>query len=327
MIQCKGTRRFPNRNREYLMQWLYDSLPLLRDPFYSVPTKVYWVFHNLIDFPKCVYCNSNINNVMRNIKMPNGYAQCCCMSCSIKFAIEHGNVIEKRQQTLDDKYGKDRLAIRIKMSQTKQAFSVEKKKQIQEKRIQSTRLHYGYDHVFQVPSIIEDIKQTHLKNLGVENPAQSPIIQEKHAQHMDEIVAKCNATKRKNKSFNISKQEEKCYHMLHFIYPHLMRQYRSIEYPFACDFYDPDSNTYFEFNGSWTHCGHWFDPTNKDDIRELERMKSKHSQYYDNAIETWTIRDVNKRNTAMKNNLKYVVFWNLDEARKHVLNFKIDNTI
>lgn len=72
--------------------------------------------------------------------------------------------------------------------------------------------------------------------------------------------------------------------MLHFIYPHIIRQYSSEKYPFACDFYDPDSDTYFEFNGSWLHGGHWFDETNEEDIKELERLKSKHTKYYECAI-------------------------------------------
>ena len=32
------------------------------------------------------------------------------------------------------------------------------------------------------------------------------------------------------------------------------------------------------------------------------------------AIETWTIKDVEKRNTAKKNNLNYVEFFTLKEA-------------
>ena len=108
--------------------------------------------------------------------------------------------------------------------------------------------------------------------------------------------------------------------MLHFIYPHIIRQYRSDIYPFACDFYDPNSDTYFEFNGSWTHGGHWFDENNEEDLKRLEFMKSKQTKYYGNAIETWTVRDVKKRKIAEENHLNYIVFWNLKEVQKYVLN-------
>ena len=48
-------------------------------------------------------------------------------------------------------------------------------------------------------------------------------------------------------------------------------------------------------------------------------MKSKHTKYYDNAIETWTVRDVKKRQCAEKNHLNYIVFWIEDEVRQYVL--------
>ena len=82
------------------------------------------------------------------------------------------------------------------------------------------------------------------------------------------------------------------------MYPHLIRQYKSEEYPFACDFYDPVSKTYIECNFSWTHGGHWFDSTSEDDIKRVECMRAKNSKYYVNAIETWTVRDVKKRRCA-----------------------------
>ena len=131
--------------------------------------------------------------------------------------------------------------------------------------------------------------------------------------------AKELATKKKNGTFKSSKPEERAYDMLHFMFPHLLRQYKSEEYPFACDFYDPQSSTYFECNFSWTHGGHWFDGNDPDDMQRLEHMKSKHTKYYDNAIETWTVRDVKKRQCAEKNHLNYIVFWTEDEMRDYVL--------
>ena len=55
---------------------------------------------------------------------------------------------------------------------------------------------------------------------------------------------------------------------------------------------------YIEYNGSWTHGKHPFDPTNKDDIEIVEKWKAKNKKYYFIAINTWTKRDVNKRNVA-----------------------------
>jgi len=133
------------------------------------------------------------------------------------------------------------------------------------------------------------------------------------------MIVKCNDTKRIRGTFHTSKPEEECYHMLHFIHPHIIRQYRSEKYPFACDFYDPDSDTYFEFNGSWTHGGHWFDPDNKDDQEKLKKWRDKGTKYYGIAIKTWTERDVKKRQYAANNGLNYVVFWTLDDVMKYVI--------
>lgn len=68
---------------------------------------------------------------------------------------------------------------------------------------------------------------------------------------------------------------------------------------------------------SWTHGGHFFDATSNDDIQTLNKWSNKKTAYYDNAVETWTVRDVLKRKTALDNNLRYVVFWdnNLSDAK------------
>ena len=55
-----------------------------------------------------------------------------------------------------------------------------------------------------------------------------------------------------------------------------------------------------------THGGHPFDSTNNDDLLLLEQWKSKNTEFYNNAVIVWTVRDVLKRETAKKNNLNYI---------------------
>ena len=81
-------------------------------------------------------------------------------------------------------------------------------------------------------------------------------------------------------------------------------------YPFKCDFYIKSLDLFIELNAHWTHGKHWFDENNEDDIKQLESWQQKNIEFYQNAIETWTIRDVNKRKIAADNNLNYVVLWN-----------------
>lgn len=47
---------------------------------------------------------------------------------------------------------------------------------------------------------------------------------------------------------------------------------------------------------------------------DIWKEKAKTSKYYENAIYTWTIRDVNKYNCAKQNNLNYMVLWKLEDT-------------
>lgn len=148
------------------------------------------------------------------------------------------------------------------------------------------------------PEIQEKSKQTCLKKYGVPNYSQT-----------SEFLERSNATKVKNNSFNQSNPEEICYTFLKEIYPDVIRQYSSNEYPFACDFYIPSENLYIELNAHWTHGKHPFDPTNPDDLHKLKKWKSKNTDFYKNAIMVWTVNDPKKRKFAEKNNLNYLEFW------------------
>ena len=98
-------------------------------------------------------------------------------------------------------------------------------------------------------------------------------------------------------------------------YKDVRRNYKSEQYPYACDFYIPSIDLYIECNFHWTHGDHAYNENDSNDKLRLEYMKSKNNTYYNNAINTWTIRDVNKRNTAKANNLNYIEFWTFDEFK------------
>lgn len=157
-----------------------------------------------------------------------------------------------------------------------------------------------------------------LQKYGSKNYSQSKEYHDlwKDEEWKNRSISKQIATKKKNNSFHISREETKAYDLLKFIFPNLIQHYKSETYPFLCDFYDPDSNTYIELNAHWTHGKHFFDLTSQEDLKLLEKWKEKAkiSKFYKNAIETWTVRDVKKREVAKKNGLKYLVFWNLKEV-------------
>lgn len=116
-------------------------------------------------------------------------------------------------------------------------------------------------------------------------------------------------TKKLNSSFNSSKPEEDFYLELKELNKHktIYRRYKEERYPFYCDFYIKEDDLFIELNLHWTHGGRPYDPNDAKCQRQLQlwQEKAKTSKFYQQAIETWTIRDVKKLETAKKNNLNY----------------------
>lgn len=90
--------------------------------------------------------------------------------------------------------------------------------------------------------------------------------------------------------------------------------YCSEKYPFSCDFYIIKYDLYVEINCHWTHGKYWF-TRNKNNLAILHKWekKAKDSKFYENAVNTWTKRDVRKRKVARKHKLNYVVLWTMKD--------------
>lgn len=121
-------------------------------------------------------------------------------------------------------------------------------------------------------------------------------------------------TRKKNNSFNKSDPEEQLYETLlkENVNKTIYRQYKDpIRYPFYCDFYIVEDDLFIELNAHWTHGGHPFDPNNEDDLKKLAiwQEKAKTSKFYQIAINTWTVRDVEKASWAKINHLNYKVIY------------------
>ena len=130
-------------------------------------------------------------------------------------------------------------------------------------------------------------------------------------------VDKVCDSKRKHGSWSTSKSEETMYLLLIDVFGEhdVIRQYKDPRYPYCCDFYIKSLDLFIELNATWLHGGHWFNDINESDLNKLTRWSNKvqqGSKFYQVAIDVWTVRDVNKRLTALKNNLNYVVFWCTD---------------
>ena len=216
-------------------------------------------------------------------------------------------------------------------------------KETQYKQKQTTLKKYGVENVMYSDVIKDKMKNTFISKYGVDNPFKSNIIKEKIKQtnlerygvdcylktkdcvlksHSPTTINKQINTKRKNHTFNSSKQEDECYNILieKFGSNDIIRQYKSSLYPFACDFYIKSLNLYIECNFHWTHNNHLYNKNNiKDIITKCRwKQKAKTSKYYNIALDVWCKRDVKKFEYAKKNNLNYIIIYKCNDLLNYV---------
>ena len=142
----------------------------------------------------------------------------------------------------------------------------------------------------------------------------------------DIVVKKRFETMKNNYSYKKSNSEDLTYELLVKLYgeDNVIRQYiDSVVYPYHCDFYIKSEDLFIECNYHWTHGGMPFNENDQACLDLLEEWceKAQNSKYTDNAIITWTQRDVEKRSTAKSNNLNYIEFFSLEEAMLYYENF------
>ena len=224
---------------------------------------------------------------------------------------QNKDIIIKSKQTKFDIYGNENFTNHQKAYNTK----LEKYgngNYTNYKQIKQTNLEkYGCENVFCLKEVKEKTKETNLKKYGNETFLGS----NEHKNNILLYMNKSYITKKRNKSFNTSKYEEIIYQKLLSKYVVVYRQYKSDLYPYACDFYIPEIDTYIEYNGWW---GHGKEPFigNDEQLEKVKLWESKNTSQYNRAIDNWTKRDVLKRNTANNNNLNYLEFFNMDEFNK-----------
>lgn len=167
---------------------------------------------------------------------------------------------------------------------------------------------FGVDSPLKNKEIREKIKQTNIQKYGVDNPLKNKEIWKK-SQDNRQISSK---SKLENNFLNYLK--------LKYESDDIITQYKSKEYPYYCDFYIKSINLYIEIQGHWTHNDHPFDINNLNDqlIMDIWRTKSLSDKYYKNALNTWTIKDVEKRNTAIQNNLNYLEIFGKTDLNKYI---------
>ena len=301
--------------------------------------------YNIEIRPVCKVCGNKVKYTNYNNK-EKLFREYCSFECKCKSK----EVKEKIKQTCLEKYGETtplkNKEVKEKIKQTcleKYGTENPTSNPLIYNKIKSTCIRkYGVPYLMQNNEIKNKSKQICLKKYGVINAGGSIESLNKIKQtclekygvntyfktkecimksHTKEVLNKSIETKRKNHTFNTSKMEEKMFLYIKERFPLVERQYnKDKRYLYNCDFYIPELDYFIELNGTWTHGKHPFDATSIQDQIILERWKekSKEHPFYVNAIETWTKRDVEKRNKAKENNINFKEVWSLKEGKKFI---------
>ena len=248
----------------------------------------------------------------------------------------------KRERTLARKKREreERQRERALYGHHRRTLTDEEKIVANERRIATSQSRYGVDHPSQRASFRQSVSQymcdpdnqrrirartvaTNQERYGVAYFTQLPEHRQEQSHRMSDPAhqRRILSAKRENGTLATSAPEDALYELLVEYAGQqgmtVVRQYRDEKrYPFAADFYIPERDLFIELNGSWSHGGHWYESDREMDQKTVQTWlkKGKKSKYYRVALETWTKRDVRKREVARQAELNYVTLWDGSET-------------
>lgn len=317
MLKSQGFKgRYPDR--KYLVDYVYQCTPLLDDAVHTFKTRLYWTLNRLQDFPACGNDTAGVHKMTKvNVKkLKDGYPQYCDTRCQHSAPSYH----RKTKDAVLKKYG---VSNPFQIESVKEGLAA-RKDEIQAKRDETRRLHFGDAPGWNLKKSVETRRAKYGSAWNVKAIAET-----KAARYGDphwNNSEKAFKTKRERGNLNSSRQERVVAEAVRTVVPGLKVQYRSEKYPFACDMYDPATDTYYEYNGTWTHGGHPYDPGSAEDAEKLRAWTERGGAYYENAVKTWTERDPAKRRAAAENGANLVELWNYGDVEKRFgLGFSLDD--
>ena len=264
------------------------------------------IFYGIEIHPKCPTCGNLLPYYGKPLSKIGIFLHHCNVSC----ANSDPNVYNKQNETKLEHYGSKNNYKKIKQSMLEK-YAIDNMFNHEDVRKNNIKSICSYKSK-------QKRKMTCLQKYGVDSYTKTEQYRHNYLDNLKNYKEKEYNTKKKNSSFNISKPEDESHAILKEYYPDIVSQYKDNRYPFACDFYIPSLDLFIECNYHWTHGGKPYEGT-EDDMQIVEKWKSKGTKFYFNAIQTWTIRDVNKRNIAKQNKLNYIEFWNIDEIKKWLM--------
>lgn len=246
-------------------------------------------------------------NVAKLPEIKEKRKQTCLKTFGKEYYMQTDDFKDKSKKTKLEKYGNETFVNSDKAKLTKLERYGNENYNNRELTEKTCLEKYNAKSPLNAECIKEQIKQTKLERYGNENYNN---------------WQKGIKTKIKNNTCNTSKDEEKIFNFLKTKFNKIERQYKSEEYPWRCDFYLPEIDTYIEYQGHFNHgkCHNKiYGPYNKNDKEHLLLLEEwnikviEGHEQYKTAIDVWTVRDPLKRETAKKNNLNWLEFFTMDE--------------
>ena len=205
--------------------------------------------------------------------------------------------------------------------------------QCKNKMKQTNRQKYGVDWVFQSNAVKDKIRTTVKSKYNADwySKSEDYLIKSKNTNlkkyGVDHIMKDSIYKKKRLQKINQHKTELECFEYLKTLFKTVYRDHKSDKYPFKCDFYVEDIDTYIELNFFIVHGNHKFDENNKNDIIKLQnwKEKAKISDFYKRCIDIWTRLDPLKFNIAKQNKLNYLVFYTKQDFYKYFYNLQKGN--
>ena len=348
-INFRKVKNLNNDELEYLNNRFSDSD--------SLNESIQRILHGIEEKPKCPICG----NPVKWLGKPNRLMlNTCSLECGFKLRTQHIKETCQEKYGVSNCFASDEKKQKIKETNLKR-YGVDnphKNKQVIEKTRNTCLERYGVLNGGGTPEAIKKIKQTKLERYGDENFVNVEKCKqtkfEKYGNpnytNMDKNIKTCKAkynvdywfqsieyksnikeyqrkarqTKIKNNTLVNSKLESMAYNLLKKYFSDIKCQWKDDEkYPYNCDFYIPEIDTWIEIQGFVTHGPEQFNENNIEHLEKVSILKQKNMAHktpnknlYFEIIKCWTEVDVKKRNTAKYNNLNYKEFWNIEQLKE-----------
>ena len=232
------------------------------------------ILFNVEKKPLCPTCGKPVNWIGKKTKLYTRY-------CSDKCSANSEETKQKKVDTLLTNWGSEHC------------YDSEKYRNMLKEK-------YGVEYTAQRKDVIAKRKETFMKKYGVPYVMQN-----------EKIKNKMWETCKTKMSFNTSKEEEQIDKWLTELGYKFEHHYKSDKYPFNCDFCLFDYDIYLEYQGSQFHRGRSYLGTDNDKLELQKLQESLNDKIKEgiknpqekSIIDTWSKRDVIKRETAYKNNV------------------------